>query len=116
MNEKLLSIDIETYSSVDLTKCGVYAYVDSPDFTILLFAYAFDEHETKIVDLACGEEIPDGVISAIINEGVIKTAFNAAFERVCLSKYLGVKLTSKAWQCTAVQASLLALPLSLEVV
>jgi DNA polymerase len=114
MNGKLLSIDIETYSSVDLTKCGVYAYVDSPDFTILLFAYAIDEDETKIVDLACGEEIPDGVISAITDDGVIKTAFNAAFERVCLSKYLGVKLTSKAWQCTAVQAYLLALPLSLE--
>ncbi len=114
MNGKLLSIDIETYSSVDLTKCGVYAYVDSPDFTILLFGYAIDEDETKIVDLACGEEIPDGVISAITDDGVIKTAFNAAFERVCLSKYLGVKLTSKAWQCTAVQASLLALPLSLE--
>jgi DNA polymerase len=114
MNGKLLSIDIETYSSVDLTKCGVYAYVDSPDFTILLLAYAIDEDETKIVDLACGEEIPDEVISAITDDGVIKTAFNAAFERVCLSKYLGVKLTSKAWQCTAVQASLLALPLSLE--
>ena len=114
MNGKLLSIDIETYSSVDLTKCGVYAYVDSPDFTILLLAYAFDEDETSIVDLACGEEIPDDVISAITDDGVIKTAFNAAFERVCLSKYLGVKLTSKAWQCTAVQASLLALPLSLE--
>jgi len=114
MNEKLLGLDIETYSSVDLIKCGVYAYVDSPDFTILLLAYAFDDDETKIVDLACGEEITDVVISAITDDGVIKTAFNATFERVCLSKYLGMKLTSKAWQCTAVQASLLALPLSLE--
>lgn len=111
---ELLALDLETYSDVDLPKCGVYAYVDSDQFEILLLAYAFDEDETKIVDLACGEEIPDEVISAITDDGVIKTAFNAAFERVCLSKYLGVKLTSKAWQCTAVQASLLALPLSLE--
>lgn len=114
MEEKLLSIDIETYSDVDLTKCGVYAYVDSPNFTILLLAYAFDEEETQIVDLACGEKIPDAVISAITNDNVTKTAFNAAFERVCLSKYLGVKLSSKKWQCTAVQASMLALPLSLD--
>ncbi|WP_330371252.1 DNA polymerase [Alkaliphilus transvaalensis] len=88
--------------------------MDSPDFTILLLAYAFDDDETKIVDLACGEELPDEVRTAITDNSVIKTAFNAAFERVCLSKFLGVKLTPKSWQCTAVQASMLALPLSLE--
>jgi DNA polymerase bacteriophage-type len=111
---KVLSIDIETFSSVDLGKCGVYRYVDSPDFTILLFAFAFDEEETRIVDLANGETLPKEVIQALMDKDVIKTAFNATFERVCLSKYLNIKLSPKGWQCTSVQASLLALPLSLE--
>lgn len=111
---KILSLDLETYSDIDLPKCGVYAYVESPRFEILLLAFAFDEDETQIVDLACGEKIPDEIISAIKDDNVIKTAFNAAFERVCLSKHMGVKLKPKAWLCTAVQSSMLALPLSLE--
>lgn len=109
-----LSIDIETYSDIDLTKSGVYAYTDSPNFEILLFAYAFDDEEPKIVDLACGESLPQEVIHALSDESVIKAAFNAAFERTCLSKYLGVYLQPISWQCTAVQSAMLALPLSLD--
>ena len=109
-----LSIDIETYSDVDLTKCGVYAYVDSPNFTVLLFAYAFDDEETKIVDLACGEKLPAEVLEALTDGSVIKTAFNAAFERTCLSRYLNIPLSPVSWQCTAVQSAMLALPLSLD--
>ena len=110
----LLAIDIETYSDVDLQKCGVYAYSDSPNFEILLFAYAFDEEETQIVDLACGEKLPQRVLDALEDEGIVKTAFNAAFERTCISKYLGHRLSPTAWQCTAVQSAMLALPLSLD--
>lgn len=110
----LLAIDIETYSDVDLQKCGVYAYSDSPNFEILLFAYAFDEEETQIVDLACGEQLPQRVLDALEDEGIVKTAFNAAFERTCISKYLGHRLSPTAWQCTAVQSAMLALPLSLD--
>lgn len=109
-----LSIDIETYSDVDLTKSGVYAYTDSPNFEILLFAYAFDDEETKIVDLACGESLPQEVIHALTDESIIKSAFNAAFERTCLSRSLGVYLPPISWQCTAVQSAMLALPLSLD--
>ena len=108
-----LSIDIETYSDVELTKCGVYAYADSPNFTILLLAYAFDDQETKIVDLACGEFLPKEVLDALTDENITKTAFNAAFERTCLSRYLGIHLSPASWQCTAVQAAMLALPMSL---
>lgn len=110
----LLAIDIETYSDVDLQKCGVYAYSDSPNFEILLFAYAFNEEETQIVDLACGEQLPQRVLDALEDEGIVKTAFNAAFERTCISKYLGHRLSPTAWQCTAVQSAMLALPLSLD--
>lgn len=110
----LLAIDIETYSDVDLQKCGVYAYSDSPNFEILLFAYAFDEEETQIVDLACGEQLPQRVLDALEDESIVKTAFNAAFERTCISKYLGNRLSPVAWQCTAVQSAMLALPLSLD--
>ena len=110
----LLAIDIETYSDVDLVKCGVYAYSDSPKFEILLFAYAFDEEETQIVDLACGEQLPQRVLDALEDVSVVKTAFNAAFERTCISRYLGKKLSPVSWQCTAVQSAMLALPLSLD--
>lgn len=110
----LLAIDIETYSDIDLTKCGVYAYSDSPNFEILLFAYAFDDEETQVVDLACGEHLPERVLSALEDPAVTKTAFNAAFERTCLSKFLGHRLSPEGWQCTAVQSAMLALPLSLD--
>lgn len=110
----ILSIDIETYSDVDLTKCGVYAYSDSPNFEILLFAYAFDEEPTQIVDFACGEQLPARVLAALEDPVIIKAAFNAQFERTCISKYLGRKLSPEGWQCTAVQSAMLALPLSLD--
>lgn len=110
----LLAIDIETYSDVDLQKCGVYAYSDSPNFEILLFAYAFDDEDTQIVDMACGEQLPQRVLDALEDESIVKTAFNAAFERTCISKYLGHRLSPVAWQCTAVQSAMLALPLSLD--
>ena len=110
----LLAIDIETYSEVDLPKSGVYAYSDSPSFEILLFAYAFDDEPTQIVDLACGEVLPERVRKALEDPTVIKTAFNAAFERTCISRYLGKQLSPESWQCTAVQSAMLALPLSLD--
>lgn len=112
--DKQLAIDIETYSDVDLINCGVYKYTDSDNFEILLFAYAVDDGETKIVDLACGEKLPDEVIEMLLDDSITKTAFNANFERTCISKHLGINLKPEAWRCTAVQAAILALPLSLE--
>lgn len=111
---RVLGIDIETFSDVDLIKCGIYAYADSPAFEVLLFAYSFDGEETQIIDLAQGEAIPAEVESAIFDDSVIKTAFNANFERTCLSKYFGKRLSPDSWHCSAVQAAMLALPRSLE--
>ena len=111
---KTLSIDLETYSSVNLQKCGVYKYAQSEDFEILLFGYSVDGGEVKVVDLACGERIPDEVIKALSDESVIKWAFNATFERVCLSNYLGEWLAPESWHCTLVWSATLGLPLSLE--
>lgn len=108
-----LSIDIETYSDVDLIKCGVYKYADSPNFEILLFAYSVDDGEVEIIDLANGEQLPAEIVSAIKSDTVIKTAYNAQFERVCLSKHLGETLNPESWYCTAVQAAELSLPASL---
>lgn len=102
----LLAIDIETFSDVDLPKCGVYAYSDSPLFEILLFAFAFDDEPTQVVDLACGEQLPDRVLAALEDETVTKTAFNAAFERTCISRHLGRRLSPVGWQCTAVQSAI----------
>lgn len=112
--DKQLAIDIETYSDVDLINCGVYKYTDSDNFEILLFAYSVDDEETKIVDLASGEKLSEEIMEMLLDDSVIKTAFNANFERTCLSRHLGVKLKPEAWRCTAVQAAMLALPLSLE--
>ncbi len=109
-----LSVDIETFSSVDLVKCGVYAYTNANDFEILLFAYSIDDEETKIIDLASEDKLPKEIVEALEDDDVIKTAFNANFERTCLSKYLNKRLKPKAWRCTAVQAAMLGLPLSLE--
>lgn len=111
---KNLSIDIETYSDTDLGKCGVYKYASSPAFEILLFGYAVDGGEVRVVDLACGEKIPDEIIAALSNESVTKWAFNAMFERVCLSNYLGEWLEPEGWHCTMVWSATLGLPLSLE--
>lgn len=110
---KKLSIDIETFSDIDLIKCGVYKYADSPAFEILLFAYSIDDGEIHIVDLVSGEELPEEIAEAIKSDTVIKTAFNAQFERVCLSKHLGILLDPSSWYCTAVQAAELSLPSSL---
>lgn len=83
----VLSLDIETYSDVDLLKSGVYRYVDSPQFEVLLIAYAIDDGPVTVVDLACGEELPAPIREMLGDEAVIKSAFNANFERVCLSKW-----------------------------
>ena len=112
--ERVLSADIETFSDVDLVKCGVYAYADSPAFEILLFAYSFDGGETQIIDLAQGEKLPAEVEDAIFDVSVTKTAYNANFERTCLSKYFGRYIPPESWHCSAVQAAMLALPRSLE--
>lgn len=110
----VLSADIECFSDVDLVKCGVYAYADSPAFEILLFAYSFDGGETQIIDLAQGEKLPAEVKEAIFDVSVTKTAYNANFERTCLSKYFGRYIPPESWHCSAVQAAMLALPRSLE--
>lgn len=131
---KVLSIDIETFSSVNLQKCGVYKYAESEDFEILLFGYAVDGGAVQVVDLACGESIPAEIIDALTDDSVIKTAYNATFERVCLSRYLsdmGVSLdpfydnhplsqecahflNPASWHCTMIWVATLGLPLSLE--
>ncbi len=111
---RTLSIDLETYSDVDLIRCGVYAYVASSSFEILLLAYGYDEEEVTLVDLASGEKIPVQVLLDLENKSVIKSAFNAQFERTCLSRYLKKSLSPVSWYCTAVQSSMLGLPLSLE--
>ena len=108
-----LGIDIETYSSEDLKKCGVYRYVEAPDFAVLLFAYSWDGAPAVCVDLAQGEALPADVSAALTDPEVLKTAYNAAFERVCLSKWLGVELDVRQWRCTMVRALRMGLPASL---
>lgn len=110
---KNLSIDIETYSSVSLQKSGVYAYAESRDFEILLFGYAFDDEPVKVIDLT-EEFIPDDIKKAIYDPAVLKTAFNASFERTCLSVYFGCITPPEQWSCTAVMSRELGLPASLE--
>ena len=125
-----LSVDLETFSSVNLGKCGVYKYAESDDFEILLFGYSVDGSEVKVVDLAQGETIPEVVLSALTDETVTKWAFNAQFERVCLSRYLRDKginvnpgqavkseslfLNPSSWRCTMIWSATLGLPMSLE--
>ncbi len=111
---KKLSIDLETYSSVDLGKSGVYKYAESEDFEILLFAYSIDDGEVKVVDLASGEIIPEEILSALSDESIEKWAFNANFERVCLSRFLGKRLKPQGWYCTMIWSAYIGLPLSLE--
>ena len=111
---KRLSIDLETYSSVDLGKSGVYKYAESEDFEILLFAYSIDDGEVKVIDLASGEIIPEEILSALSDESIEKWAFNANFERVCLSRFLGDRLKPQGWYCTMIWSAYLGLPLSLE--
>ena len=106
----LMGIDFETYSSAPLPRCGVYRYCDAPDFEILLFSYAFDDEPVQTIDLASGETLPKEVISALEDPGIIKVAYNAQFERVCLSRYLGHWLDPHQWRCTMVMAAYLTLP------
>ena len=107
---KLLAIDIETYSSIDLIKTGVYAYCESADFEVLLLAYAVDDEEVRIVDLASGEKIPDDILKAMTDPTVIKTAYNANFERTCLAKYFHQSMPPEQWRCSSVHALMLGLP------
>jgi DNA polymerase len=127
-----LSIDLETFSSVNLTKSGVYRYTESPDFEILLFGFARDNDPVTVLDLASGDRIPDDVLSALTDENVIKWAFNASFERICLSAYLrrfyperfysysipqdavGAYLDPSSWRCSMIWSAYLGLPLSLK--
>ena len=115
---KNISIDIETYSDQSLAKTGVYRYCESENFELLLFAYSVDSEPVKVVDLANGEKIPDEILSALTDDSVTKWAFNAAFERICLSRFLGFPtgeyLNPKGWRCSMVWAATMGLPLSLE--
>ena len=115
---KTLSIDIETFSPEPLAKCGVYRYCQAPEFEVLLFGYSVDSGPVRVVDLTAGERIPADVLAALTDPAVSKWAFNAQFERVCLSRYLGYPvgqyLTPDSWYCTMVWSATLGLPLSLE--
>lgn len=111
---ELLAIDIETYSSNDLLKTGVHKYVEATDFTVLLFSYSIDGGPVQVVDLAQGEDLPDDVFEALTDPRVVKTAYNALFERVCLSTFFMIDLPAEQWECTMAKASQLGLPLSLD--
>ena len=110
---KQISIDIETYSGTNLNQTGVYRYADSDDFELLLFGYAIDFGPVKVVDLTQGEKIPSQIIEALDNPNIIKSAFNAQFERVCLSCFVGHRLKPTGWHCSRVWSATLGLPLSL---
>ena len=110
---RVLGIDLETYSDVDLSKCGLYRYVEG-DFHILILAYAFDDDEVTVVDMAQGEQIPQEVLAAIDDPQVIKAAWNAQFERTCIGHYLGRRLSPDGWRCSMVHAASLSLPLALK--
>lgn len=113
-----ISIDLETHSSANLAKCGVYKYVEAQDFEIILFGYSIDGDEVSVVDLAQGEKIPPEVLSALEDDSVIKWAFNSSFERICLSRFLGYPagdyLDPSSWRCSMIWSAYLGLPLSLK--
>lgn len=115
---KSLSLDLETFSDVDLNTSGVYKYVSSPNFEIMLFGYSVNGGTVRVVDLACGEKIPQEVFDALLNDDVQKWTFNAQFERICMSKYLGLQegeyLAPTSWRCSMVWSATLGLPMSLE--
>ena len=98
-----ISCDLETYSSADLAQCGVYKYVEAPDFEILLFGYSVNGGTSRVIDLASGERVPDEIVHALSDPGIIKWAFNAQFERICLSRWLGLPtgqyLDPLSWRC-----------------
>ncbi len=112
--KRVLAVDIETFSSVSLLKSGVYPYAQSPDFDILLFGYAWDDEPAQVIDLASGSELPQDLRDALYDPAIVKTAFNANFERTCLSAYLGAITPPEQWNCTAMLARELGLPGSLE--
>lgn len=118
MNLKSIAWDLETYSNVDLAKCGVYRYCESEDFEILLAAYSVDGGAVRVVDLACGEKLPEEILDALEDETVEKWSYNSQFERICLSRFLGYPagnyLAPASWRCSMVWASTLGLPRSLE--
>jgi DNA polymerase len=109
-----LAIDIETFSSIDIGKCGMYKYIESPDFEVLLFAYSFDNEPVQIIDFTDLEEVPVNILNALTDKNVVKTAWNAQFERCALEKFLRLRLSVNQWECTMVKASMLGLPLSLD--
>lgn len=111
---RTLSIDIETYSPLDLRQHGVYAYAAHPEFEVLLFGYAFDDDPVQVIDLASGEKLPQELQNALYDPEILKTAFNASFERTCLSAFLGSVTPPEQWSCTAVWARELGLPATLE--
>ena len=113
---KQISIDIETYSSVNLANAGVYLYDASDDFELLLFSYSIVEFPVKVIDLTQGETIPQEIVNALSNQSIIKSAFNAQFERVCLSAFLSTHLKPQGWHCSMVWSATLGLPLSLKAV
>ena len=114
----ILSIDLETYSDVSLKDCGVYKYVESPNFAILLCSFSYNGGPVETYELACGDELPQSFIDALTDSNIIKEAHNAQFERVCLTKYLYGNydnfLDPAQWFCTMAHASILGLPSSLE--
>ena len=110
---RTIMLDLETFSSVDLLKCGVYRYASSPDFDILLFGFSVDGGDVHVVDLACGEEIPADIVAALSDDSVIKWSYNNNFERVSLSNYFGTWFEPGSWRCTMVWAAYLGLPRSL---
>jgi len=111
-----LAIDIETYSSVDLSAAGVHKYCESDDFEIMLFGYCIDDNPVAVIDMADGEQIPEDILAMLIDPNVTKTAYNAAFERNCLARYLGVPMPPEQWQCSMVLAASVGLPLGLKAV
>ena len=129
---KELSIDLETFSDIDISKSGVYKYAESDRFEILLFGVSIDGGPVQVYDLACGDQIPDEILAALTDESVTKWAFNAAFERICLSNWLkrshpdyflgysipedpaGQYLNPESWKCTMIWSAYMGLPLSLE--
>ena len=110
----VLAVDLETYSSVDLAKCGVFRYTQAEDFEILLFGYAFDDNEVQVIDLARGEDIPKEIMEALTDPNILKHAFNAAFERTCLAKHFGTPMPPEQWRCSQAHALTLGLPSSLK--
>ncbi|GEO27050.1 DNA polymerase [Alicyclobacillus acidoterrestris] len=110
----VLQIDLETYSDIDLKTCGVHRYVESPNFEILLFAYAYDDEPVEVVDFTAFEELPNQVVHDLTNPAVIKTAFNATFERTCIARQFDIECDPSQWRCTAVHALTLGLPGHLE--